>query len=534
MASSKLTFVPMNVLAQALRRSRTALCTLDEFTLGAECRQGKTSNMLTGRMLSIHLAGRQNIAAKSKKVAQMADYTADLQAAIASYAPDRQIITFSPAMLILPRDGERGNFETAVQMSYFFHEWIHYLHNVSTVHGMSAYSSFIGLWNAFRHTTGELGLGQGRFITSSAEELKTRAYLDVIWSTRRPADKPLFGEPSVDMCRIVSCKPAGNFNGIPDYLDVSVEVTNKLGDVVTYPKVIGPTEIVESVAYLLESHFLVRGFNHPPSSTRVFPYHTLTLLARHIAPELDDKTVLMCGLASLQSTFPTDAVIQFLKVCHEFRKKGEDAIEWLTVETVQQLSLNEPALRAGLKQIHDMFPVPGGVERAVKETVAFMEKNLDLRLDNPFFELDFVEHIREAGPGNFGQLMNRLVLTHGICSCRQERAGFDDEIVRDDLFNFAVAASDDRLTDARLAMLASVDFLISHLQADGSFRATADLQNRKCPFFSSCRESTRRDHATDCATQPWKSVHTRPANPCSYAQGVLHFRPGELKSRPGD
>lgn len=281
----------------------------------------------------------------------MADYTADLQAAIASYAPDKQIITFSPAMLILPRNGKRGNFETPVQMSYFFHEWIHYLHSVSTVHGMSAYSSFIGLWNAFRHTTDELGLGQGRFITSSAEELKTRDYLDVIRSTRRRADKPLPREPSVDMCRIVSCKPAGNFNGIQDHLDVAVEVTNEGGDAVTYPKVIGPTEIIESVAFLLESHFLVRGFDHPPSSAPVFPYHALTLLARHIAPELDNKTVLMCGLASLQSTFPTDAVIQFLKVCHELGRKEEDAIAWLTVETVQQLSLNEPALRAGLKNV---------------------------------------------------------------------------------------------------------------------------------------------------------------------------------------
>lgn len=464
----------------------------------------------------------------------MVENTTDLQAAVASYAPDRQIITFSPAMLVLPRDGARGNFETAVQISYFFHEWIHYLHNVSTVHGISAYSSFIGLWNAFRHTTGELGLGQGSFVTSSAEELKTRAYLDVICSTRRPEDKPLLGTLSVDMCRIVSCKPAGNFNGIPDHLDVLVEVTNKLGDVVIHPKVIGPTEIIESAAYLLESHFLVCGFNHPPSSAPVFPYHTLTLLARHIAPDLDDKTVLMCGLASLQSTFPTDAVIQFLKVCHECGKKEEDAIAWLTAETVQQLRLNEPALRAGLKEIHDMFPVSGGVERAVKETIAFMEKNLDLRLDNPFFELDFVDQFCEAGPSNFDQVMNRLMQTHGICSCRQERAGFDDEIERDDLFNFAVAACDDRLTDARLAMLASVDFLVRHLQADGSFRATADLQNRKCPFFSSCGESTRRDHATDCATQPWKSVHTRPTNPCSYARGVLHFQPGELKSRPAD
>jgi hypothetical protein len=162
-----------------------------------------------------------------------------------------------------------------------------------------------------------------------------------------------------------------------------------------------------------------------------------------------------------------------------------------------------------------------------------MEKNIDLRLDNPFFELDFVDKIREAGLGGFDQLMNRLIQTHGICSCRQERAGFDDEIERDDLFNFAVAASDDRLTDARLAMLASVDFLIRHLQVDGNFSATADLQNRKCPFFSSCRESTRRDHATDCATQPWKAIRTRSANPCSYVHGVLHFQPGELKSKPG-
>ena len=461
----------------------------------------------------------------------MTDYTTDLQAAIASYAPDKQIITFSPAMLILPRDGTRGHFENAVQISYFFHEWIHYLHNVSTVHGMSAYSSFIGLWNAFRYTTDELGLCQGRFITSSAEELRTRVYVDTIRSTRRPADKPLLGDLSMEMCRILSCKQAGNFNGIPDHLDVSVEVANELGDIVIYPKVIGPAEIIESVAVLLESHFLVRGFNHPPSSAPVFPYHALTLLARHIAPDLDDRTVLMCGLASLQSTFPSDAVIQFLEACQELGKKEEDATAWLTAETVQQLSRHEPALRAGLKEIHDMFPASGGVERAVKETIAFMEKNLDLRLDNPFFELDIVEQIRETGSGNFDQLMKRLMQTHGVCSCRQERAGAEDEIGRDELFNFVAAASDDRLTEARLAMLASVDFLIYHLQADGGFRATADLQNRKCPFFSSCQESTRRDHATQCATQPWKSVHSSPPNLCSYAQGVLHFQPGELKSR---
>jgi hypothetical protein len=233
----------------------------------------------------------------------MADYTTDLQAAIASYAPDKQIITFSPAMLILPRDGARGHFKTAVQMSYFFHEWIHYLHNVSTVHGMSAYSSFIGLWNAFRHTTDELGLGQGRFITSSAEELKTRAYLDVIQSTRRRADEPLLGEPSMGMCRIVSCKPAGNFNGIPDHLDVSVEVTNNLGDVVPYPKVIGPTEIIESVAYLLESHFLVRGFNHPPSSARVTAHlQPLVIQRADLAIKRTRTPILFSGFGHVPKT----------------------------------------------------------------------------------------------------------------------------------------------------------------------------------------------------------------------------------------
>ena len=464
----------------------------------------------------------------------MADYTTDLEAAIASYSPEKQLITFSPSTLILPRDGARGNFETPVQMSYFFHEWIHYIHNVSTIHGLSAYSSFIGLWNAFRYTTDESGLGQGSFNTSSAEELKTRTYMEVIMSTRRGAEQPLPKNMTVDMCRIVSCEPAGNFNGKPDHLDVSVEVTNKHGEVVKFQKVIGPTEIVESVAYLLESLFLVRGFQHQPSSAPVFPYQTLTLLAQHIAPDLDDKTVLLCGLASLQSTFPTDAVIQFFKVCHERSKKNMDAIAWLTAATIEQLRNNESALRAGLKEMRDMFPFPGGVERAVKESIAFMEKNLELRLTNPFFEVDFVEQIREAGPSNFDQIMNHLMQTHGICSCRQERRGLDDEIGRDDLFNFAVAAGDDRLIDARLAMLASLDFLGRHLKPDGSFKATADLPNRKCPFYSSCQDPTRRVHAEDCATQPWKSVHARAAGICNYAQGVLHFQPGELKLRPSD
>lgn len=237
----------------------------------------------------------------------------ELRSVLASYLPDRQIITFKQDMVVYSGKGERSRFQGAKVVSYFVHEWTHYLHNVSTIHGVSAFSSLIGLWNAFRFTTDEVGIGQGVFTGATAEQLKTTAYIATLDTTRRPASRPLPSNAQIERYRVVACKPVSNAYGITDRIDVTVEESNDAGDTTNYQTTVGPTEILESVAYLLETRLIVDAFGQEPSTACVFPYHSLTLLAKHLAPSLCEKEVLLCGLASLQSTYPADAVFMLLR-----------------------------------------------------------------------------------------------------------------------------------------------------------------------------------------------------------------------------
>lgn len=449
----------------------------------------------------------------------MEQHSEDLRSAIASYLPDRQIITFSQEMMVLPKGEGRGHFQGPTVLGYFFHEWIHYLHNVSTIHGMSAFSSLIGLWNAFRFTTDKSGFGQGAFNDSSAGLLKTQAYVAVLMTTRRPADMPLSCDALVEQCRVIACKPAGNVNGAPDRLDVTVEESKEEGDNVLYLKTVGSTEILESVAYLLESRLLVHAFGQERSIAPVFPYQSLTLLAKHLAPNLSEKEVLLCGLASLQSTFPADAILQLLKTCSQLAKSGQQVDAWLEQSTIRNLQDHAANVRAGLDEMYAMFPVDDGVSRAVRSTVSYMRKNLDARIAKPFFELDLIEDIRIAGPNGFHRLMDELMDKHGICSCLQERPGSETDIGRDALFNFEVASKDEKLNESRLVLLASFDYLIGHVRKNGTFLRTEAVE-RRCPFYTSCLESTRWDHPDDCDKRAWRAVITRPDKLCTYAAGV--------------
>ena len=411
-----------------------------------------------------------------------------------------------------------GEFKGPREVSYFFHEWIHYVHNVSTIHGMSAFSSLIGLWNAFRFTTDKLGLGCGEFNGNSPDVLKTQAYTNILATTRRPTDSST-GNTLVERLRIVACSPTGNVDGVPDRLEVTIEESNEAGDSFRYPRLFGPTEILESVAYLLESRLLVHAFGQEQSIAPAFPYHALTLLAGNLAPSLSEEEVLLCGLTSLQSTFPVDAIFQLLKLCSRLKGSGQEVDGVLERVAIQNLQAYATQVRAGLDEISAMFPSDKGVGRAVKSTVSYMHANRDVRLTKPCFELELIEDIRIAGPGGFHQLMDELLEKYGICSCRQEQDGLATDIGRDILFNFAIASKDETLNESRLILLASFDHLIGHFRRNGTFLRTEAVK-RRCPFYTSCIESTRRDHPDDCENRPWRAVITRPDDLCTYAAGV--------------
>jgi hypothetical protein len=452
----------------------------------------------------------------------------ELNSAIARYLPDRQLITFSTGMMIVPKEesGERG-FADIRKISYFFHEWMHYLHNISTLHGISAFVALAELWSAFRRTTDSLGISSGRIYHTSPELFQVKALMGIFAAARKSMATQLPGGIAPENVTVTSFAEQGALEDSgATHLNISVLLANEDGDQAGATIVLGPGEILESVAFLLEKRFLERLAQQQVEQPRVVPYHVLTIFAYHVAPSLTEDDVLLCGLASLQSTAPASDLALMLKVCESIDPAAGMRRQYLTDRVVGQMKMREPEYLVWLDRLDAMFPYSKSMGRAVKETVAYMRQNLEMRKLRPFLEVDFIEEMYSAGAHGFHALMDRLMATHGMCAGRQEHLGSIDEVGRDILFDFAVVGQDAELNEARRVMQASFDFVFRHFSPDRSFLATAEARQGSCPFYTSCVESTRKDNPEDCKTQPWHSIHSYPDKLCWYAEGMLNLRPG--------
>src|SRR5579863_4866619 len=69
----------------------------------------------------------------------------------ASFLPDYLVIRLSKNLTAFANPNDIEGFTTQT-MGYFFHEWVHYLHNVSTLHGITAFENALGIWSNFRHS----------------------------------------------------------------------------------------------------------------------------------------------------------------------------------------------------------------------------------------------------------------------------------------------------------------------------------------------------------------------------------------------
>src|SRR5580704_4414839 len=72
--------------------------------------------------------------------------------AIASYLPESLLIHAGPDLQLFAENPEDHEPPTPAALGFFFHEYCHYLHNVSTFSGMAAWINTIELWRLFRRT----------------------------------------------------------------------------------------------------------------------------------------------------------------------------------------------------------------------------------------------------------------------------------------------------------------------------------------------------------------------------------------------
>nr|WP_312478014.1 hypothetical protein [Achromobacter ruhlandii] len=451
------------------------------------------------------------------------DLADELRRAVAAYLPDRQIITFSAAMEVMPKGTAEQRGLKEDEIGYFFHEWIHYLHNVSTIHGITAFANLVELWGAFRATADCNGFGEGQGPSSHLEGWRVEERLKLFMTTRGSAATRLPNSATPDRCRVISYSPASREGLGRDQISMIMVVSNEEGETTEIETSVGAHEILESVAMLLEHRVVQALGGERTGVSSVVPYHALVLLSKHVAPSLTEEEVLMCGLASLHSTFPADALGKFLPDCNAVAEAGGSVRQRIKAVALAQLEHHKIDVQRLLDRIDSVFKPEFGFGRAAQEVVSIMRRNLEARFASPFFELDLISRVKAEGSLGFDSLMTEIMKTHGICGCKQERVGGRDELARDDLFEFAVVSGDSELTELRRIMQASFDFLSRHFTTTGILLATEALKPRECLFYTSCRLPLRSEREDDCRSRPWLAAIAE-GDRCWYGAGVLQFR----------
>jgi hypothetical protein len=449
-----------------------------------------------------------------------------MSAAAASYLPDCQVIRLRPEFSAFSDPENPRGVHGPNEIGLFFHEWLHYLHNVSTVHGLSAFGNQVLLWTDFRHTTNASGLSAGSEGLAPQHKEIVRQRLVFLEASRKRRQGPIPGGlTDIDRFRILDVLPVVEhlLNGGAEItvLHCRAEVVGSSGESQAFEVRVGVVEILEGLAVLLEGE-LVRRLGGKPYQADVVPYWLLFALGRARAPSLKMGEVVLCGLTALQSSDPPGELLAIFDCAETSKRTGRDPYTDIRVRTDAILKASSSSLEETLRIIDAAFPVDEPLARAIKRTTAMYRKNFQARRSNPFFEFDVVQQLAQNV-----QEFNSLIQNYGACCLIQERHGEVDDPCRDLMYDFTLEDHDESLEFGLRKMHASFRFVALHA-APAGFVATSSLTPReatKCPFYTACAYPLRTSDAQVCAKEPWKSATmSTEGHVCWYASAVRDIR----------
>lgn len=446
--------------------------------------------------------------------------------AIATYLPDCQVITLKPEFAAFDDPENLRGIQGPDQIGFFFHEWVHYLHNVSTLQGLSAFVNLVHLWHAFRNTIGADGLSAGSAVLSHELALNIRQKVMFMAATRKRCKNNLPSSVQLTEIEFASIDKRDDLiEGTSIHcrtIICQILVRNRDGSKVPYVFEVGTGEILEAAAFMLEER-LMHKFGVAPKAPPFDPYLLVRAIATHAVPGISNDSVLMCALASLQDSDPTGVLLDILHKVRVETERGNNPLQVLR-DTQKKLLLEcQEWVESRLKEVEDVFPNDEPMARAVKATTQTIRQNFAHRNSSPFLELDLIDKIA-SNPSS----LDEIIKTHGACAVIQQRSGLPDDINRDLMYDFVLTPEhDDELSFGWRMMHSAFRFVGLHFTNDSVLATVAlpQVERLKCPFYTACGYRFRQERPVDCATRPWLSSTMKADELCWYGRAVYTIAP---------
>lgn len=443
---------------------------------------------------------------------------------LASYEPDLMVIKINKDFKPLSNeDGEIVPFKNFEEISIFFHEWIHFIHNSSTLIGLTLFNSYIGLWKIFRFTYAggqpvEVELNEDLKIQlKNLIEFKNAIRLGS--KEQRLINKKI-KDISISGTELFT---QGNSEFKYSFIKSKVLIKHKDGYVDTIDVDIKTHEILENCAFLLEKKIALGELEEAcldDDSTQILPYRIVELVIESRISGLSFNEKICCMIASLQSPNPPEALDCILtliidsKSCEE--AKNMQVIDVVKLWSDSQIKYNQMFIKIFSQYIEESFPVDEPIGNSIKNVVKTFIKNISFREEDAFFELKIIDECRRD-ISKFDEAIRK----YKGCTIIKVNSGDEDLIEKDIMYSFVNSAQ----TEDWQVFYSAIHFIKVHMMPNGSKRSS--IIRAKCPFYTVCSIKLRKDNPEICAQTPWKSEEIQKLEKqglCWYATGVQQTR----------
>lgn len=399
------------------------------------------------------------------------------------YLPDRYFIAV-----------EKEDAHGAPDPRTMLHEFWHYLQNVSTLHGIQSFAATQQVMAVFSATMATSGVSLGDAVLAGADRDRSERF--VRWRLAARGDE------------------ARNDDRHPwtvTAINGPVVTLERRADGARRSLTMGAHVIKEGVAHLVERQYadLIEA---PRPESPEFPYALLDRVVEFVTGRSTTPDAIVAGIGtlSLLTNAPALATVDLARRYQALRDAGAsdlDALHQAGEEiAVPDLRAAAPAIRAEMESLRAVHAGRGMLEHAVALLAEECLRALDMRLDDPLFDLRPLLAPAADPAKDLFALVLRL----------------PPPIMR---FDGAFHAFRPQVPDHHghgdaqywMALHAQQAFMMMHAGLSG-FRPS-DVVEAPCPFADGCDHSTRSRHPQNCTAKPWKN-YVEADEGCWFTEGV--------------
>lgn len=445
----------------------------------------------------------------------------------ASYLPESMIIKLSENIRLF--DNQYRSVPQEQALAYFFHEYTHYIHNISTANGIAVFVNTLALWRCFRQTINPDGYSEGSKNFDPKKKKHLKELLDNLNAARqknKPQPKLIPFPLSIEISDYeLKAKAQGPQDPLINVILCNSIIKDQGDQTERLTIVVGTHELLEGAAWILENRVIEAMDNSillEPAP--VFPYHIAEEVAKCAIPNISKDDVLVCLLTALQSSDAPSAFVELLTHAQEAVKEGNKLSDILRNHANNAISQNKDSLLNQFETLEREFKGNGVMAIAIRQIINSAKLGFSLRNKDPFFELKMIERLKD-NKESIKDILNELP----SCAVLQRNPGSEEKLGRDHLLSFLpVMQNCTQDPEDGLRIIHSIfDYITRHRRQD-HFASTNQASQGKCPFYTCCKLSLRRKQDSSCGTTPWKAADWEgwdENGACWYGTGVRITRP---------